>query len=459
MSKRNKHSQFIKLRTEYPFFSYDSYEIKQINDQLHIRFCFNLSDKYYFYPKMIFPSKPPISPSGFNIIKNLVFHIGMIEVISYWKAACSPKLLIKTHSLSREQINWWKKLYFNGLGEFFYLNAIHTDESSFMQIEANEGSELKTFNTKLEDNILVPVGGGKDSVVSLEFLKQSGKKIIPYQVNQNPSRNKSIENAGFVLEESIEVKRNIHPKLLELNEKGFLNGHTPFSALLAFSSLLAAFLNNSKHIALSNESSASESTVPDTKINHQYSKSVEFETDFREYVAEFISPDFNYFSFLRPLNELQIAKLFSKFEHHFKDFRSCNVGSKNNSWCGRCPKCLFTYIILSPFLEEENLQQIFGKNLLEDESLKSTLDELSGQAAVKPFECVGTIDDVNIALQLKLKKHAHQKLPALLDYYKNKMANPTIPAEKIKQHLTNLEAKHFVPDELLKLIKARLKDE
>ena len=183
--------------------------------------------------------------------------------------------------------------------------------------------------------------------------------------------------------------------MLKMNAEGYLNGHTPFSALLAFYSLLVAFASGSSFIALSNESSANEPTVPDTEINHQYSKSLAFENDFRRYVKSYINPDIQYFSFLRPLNELQIAMLFSKLDEDFRTaFKSCNVGSKTDSWCGKCPKCLFTWLAMSPFINRKNLTSVFGKDLLKDVALKPILDELDGETEVKPFECVGTVGEV-----------------------------------------------------------------
>src|SRR5699024_1564771 len=120
--------------------------------------------------------------------------------------------------------------------------------------------------------------------------------------------------------------------LLELNSKGFLNGHTPFSAMVAFLSYLTAYLLGKKYIALSNEDSANESNVKNEKINHQYSKTLEFENDFREYQERYLKAEVDYFSMLRPISELQIAYLFSKLEKYHKVFKSCNVGSKKEPW-------------------------------------------------------------------------------------------------------------------------------
>jgi len=216
----------------------------------------------------------------------------------------------------------------------------------------------------------------------------------------------------------VEVHRTIDPVLLELNSKGFLNGHTPFSALLGFISVLSAVMTGKKYIALSNESSANESTVRGTEVNHQYSKSMEFEEDFRHYVKTFITPDIEYFSFLRPLNELQIASLFAGFPKYFDVFKSCNVGSKTDMWCGKCAKCLFTYLILSPFIPGDKLDSIFGKNLFQDEDLWPLLEELAGIAVTKPFDCIGTVDEVNAALQMTLNAFPDADLPVLLKLYK-----------------------------------------
>jgi hypothetical protein len=259
--------------------------------------------------------------------------------------------------------------------------------------------------------------------------------------------------AGFPESEILTINRSIHPQLIELNKQGFLNGHTPFSALLAFSSLLAGRLANSGIIALSNESSANEATVPGTTINHQYSKSLSFEKDFREYVANFISDDFDYFSFLRPIGELQIAKIFSKSPEYFPVFRSCNAGSKTNVWCGSCAKCLFTFIILAPFVGIGKTTQIFGKNLLDDILLKPLVDELSGKTTAKPFECVGTVEEVNLALVEIVKNLGNTQLPALLKYFVTLPEFEVYKKFDILNLLNEFDKQHFLSADFEKLIR------
>lgn len=459
MRQANNNQKFIDLRKQHPSFVFESYNVTYLGDALKVVFEFSIDDKIKFQPELIFSIRNNNLPQKLSDIdiRNFVFHIGMIELISYWKATCSPQILIKPHLLEKEQITWWKKLYFNGLGEFFYLNGISTDIHSFVEIKSLSDSKLAVQRFNLPDKVLIPIGGGKDSIVSVELLKKGKREVTPLVLNMNAARERSIRSAGFALKNAIVVSRTIDPKLLELNNLGYLNGHTPFSSVLAFTSILVAVMNGYKHIALSNESSANESTVVDTQVNHQYSKSYEFETDFRNYISSYISPDLNYFSFLRPLNELQIAKLFSKYKSYFQIFRSCNVGSKTDEWCGKCPKCLFTYIILSPFISEEELMQIFSAPLLDDEALIPIFDELIGNAPEKPFECVGTLDDVNGALAMILKNHHSLKLPALLEYYlKTDQAQlyKTVDTDLL---LNNLNTFHHLDANFLSLLKSELK--
>ena len=363
-------------------------------------FDFSLDNRYHFRPMLEIPARPFFDWDELPEaqLQSLAFQIGMTELVSYWKIACPKRVVVKPFSLTESQIAFWKKLYYNGLGEFLYLNGITVSETELMQIESVGSQPFAKTGLPLEERTLVPVGGGKDSVVTLECLRRE-MPVIPLIVNPRGATLNCVKTAGYGENDFIVINRTLDPTMLKLNAEGYLNGHTPFSALLAFISVLAAFGSKSKYIALSNENSANESTVPGTHINHQYSKSIEFERDFRNYVAVNLNDNVQYFSFLRPLSELQIAKLFAQCEAYHPVFRSCNVGSKTDSWCGHCPKCLFTWIILSPFLSRDKLTAIFGKDLMTDESLLPIFEELNGTAMVKPFECVGTVEEVRACIE------------------------------------------------------------
>ncbi len=416
----NKNSVYKKLRRKYPVFTYEDFSYHVRDNNLHLNYYFNLYNKYEFQPKYVIPLKNwSVKGLPGDLLRNLVFHIGMVELVSYWKATCSPTVDIKPFKLSVEEKNWWKRLYFLGLGEFFHLNGIDANEDDFMTFADDYFRPPVPGNIRIDNNdgIIIPVGGGKDSLVSLAILQQDEHEKIGFAINPGQATLASIKLAG--LEENFfQVERSIDPRLLDLNSKGFLNGHTPFSSLVAFVSALAAAITRHRFIALSNESSANEATIPGTNINHQYSKSIQFEKDFRWYLRGSVSPDINYFSLLRPLNELQIAAVFAANPAYHLIFRSCNVGSKTNTWCCNCPKCLFTYIMLAPFLDSQHLVKIFGENLLEKESLRPLLEQLCGLAPEKPFECVGTMDEVNSALAYVAQTKKTYELPGLVQYHK-----------------------------------------
>lgn len=442
MSNQTKYNTF---RQTNPEFVYESYQYDVQPDGLHIVFLFRVGNDIEFAPTAFIPSRPFLHfDQPAEVLDTLVFNMGMIELISYWKCLCPPTVVVRCGKLSEAQIPFWKKIYFNGLGEFFYINGIEATIDDFLTIRCESDKPMSAPLPQVtagNGNTLCPIGGGKDSVVTLELLSSmSAQRPIPLIMNPRGATVGCIEAAGYTMDDVLEIRRTIHPRLLELNREGALNGHTPFSAMLAFYTLLAAQLSGSHNIALSNESSANESTVVGTNVNHQYSKSLEFENDFRQYVASFISPNYNYYSFLRPLSELQIAMLFSRNEKYFDVFRSCNVGSKQDIWCASCPKCLFAYIILSPFIAPERLNAIFGKAMLDDASLRQYFDELTGVAETKPFECVGTISEVHSALAMTIARwYPHNRPCLLVDY------QPHTPTTS----LTTLFVEHNLPTESL----------
>lgn len=420
----DKSLKFKQYREEYKEFHFNSYSVSDDSQAIYIQFEFEIVGLSKFNPNLrILKKNFPFKSIKSEYAKNMVFHMGLVELISYWKATCSPKVVIKCGYLNEDQIKWWKKLYFYGLGELFYTNNIKTNIEDFMTIECL-GEEINY--EPIEESFsgyIVPIGGGKDSCVTLETLNINTDSDYCLIINPKKVTLECARIAGFDTNNIIEVYRVIDKNLLDLNAKGFINGHTPFSTMLAYTSYFIAYLVSKKYVALSNENSANESNVVGEKINHQYSKSFEFECDFEEYSKKYLKAPVKYFSFLRPLNELQIAKIFSRHDKYHKIFKSCNVGSKEKEWkwCSNCAKCLFAYIILSPFLYKEKLVDIFGVDMFEKENLLQIFLELTGNGQTKPFECVGTYEEVNYAISKTIKsiESKGEQLPYLLDYYKN----------------------------------------
>lgn len=413
----NKQNLFLEYREKYQEFIYEKFEIIDNVDTYKIIFYFEIKGLEQFTPYLEI-NKKYFSKMD-NLSNELIFHIGMVELISYWKASCPKKVIIKAGYLDEEQINWFKKLYYNGLGEFFYTNGITTSIDDFLDITCVTSKPEKDAIAYQGNGNLIPIGGGKDSVVSLELLKNEDNAC--FIMNPKEVSLECAKVAGFNNSNTITIKRILDKRLIELNNKGYLNGHTPFSALLAFVTYFMAYQNNKRYITLSNEGSANEATVIGTNINHQYSKTYEFENDFNNYTLKYFNIEITYFSFLRPLSEFQIAMLFSKFEKYHDVFKSCNVGSKEIpwKWCCNCGKCLFVYIILSPFLYKEKLVSIFKEDLFDKKELINIFLELTGNSTTKPFDCVGTIEEVRFALSLIIRnlKEKNETLPYLLDYY------------------------------------------
>lgn len=450
-----KYSEF---REKFKTFIYKGYTIEESESKIDVVYDFSVPGLSDFAPTWSFPKKKNKTFSEDEKFKNMVFSLGMVELVSYWKIACPPTALIKCGYLDEEMISWWKSLYFNGLGEFYYTNGIEENQQDFMEIIVdNDIKKPAVDNIDLSlDGNLIPIGGGKDSALTLDILKEEKDKNFCYIINPRGATIETYKAAGYSEDKVIAVKRTLDKNMLALNKEGYLNGHTPFSAIVAFSATIAAYINGLKYIALSNESSANESTVEGSYVNHQYSKSFQFEKDFHEYEASFIGSGTYYFSLLRPMSEFQIAKHFAACPEYHDIFRSCNVGSKEDIWCGHCPKCLFVWLILSPFLSQKRLTEIFGRNLADDKEMEKYFSQLIGLEKEKPFECVGSRDEINASITLTIRDFATSfnkgaSLPYLFEKYKEQgLYEANLPT--CEQFIDFCDEVNLIPEKFAKML-------
>ncbi|MFA5431621.1 MAG: hypothetical protein WC319_01910 [Candidatus Paceibacterota bacterium] len=440
---------FKELRKNYPEFIYESYvwEIKE--KDFHASFCFKNGEITY-NPSVII--KDIIERNiDKRALDNLVFNLGMIEMFSYWKATCSKKIIIKAGHLDKKQINWFKDLLLNGMGQFFYENKINFTAPDFVEI-VSEGKSAFKMGKVTKNGILIPIGGGKDSAVTLELMKKFKKDVDCFALNNNQNIQEMFKASGY--KNMIVAERKIEDKLLELNRKGYLNGHTPFVAYLSFLTVLVSVLFNKKYIAFSNEDSSNEGNIRwlGYDINHQYSKTYDFEGKFRKYCDDYLVTSLEYFSILRLMYEIQIARIFSYMKNYFPVFLSCNEAQKTHSgtkkktgkWCGACPKCLFVYMILYPFISSDELFSIFNDDLFDKKELLPTLKELIGEKEVKPFECVGTRKEALVALYLAYKKNPER--PVLLKYFEKEILPKHKDWEKMSLEVMDYwNKKNFIP--------------
>lgn len=462
-------------------------------------------------------SENTLNEIGSDTLNKYAFHLGLVEMLSYWKLTASPKIVIEAGHLSKDQTRWWLQLLTRGMGEYFFKNKIDFTAPNFVSIKSNindsqkinqpvlgqvakhlstpgvtdqlephtpisgvtDQPELYTTAPRQDPSqntprILIPLGGGKDSVVTLEIFRQNLANKLTSQHEEEEkievvaSKTQGPDVAVLLINGTIAskdiamvstlptytVRRTLDPQIVELNKQGYLNGHVPISALFAFTSILSARLYGYQFVAISNERSSNEGNVEylGHEINHQYSKTFEFEQSFTDYIKQYFPADTpRYFSYLRPLYELQIAKIFSRFDRYHQVFRSCNVGQKNNSWCGKCSKCLFAFIILYPFLDLSNLTTYFGENLLDKIELVEIARELTGKSEHKPFDCVGTHEESIIAFYLCWQKwqqaQPHTTHQLLQKVYINILSNESDLDERSHKILASWNHENLIPDE------------
>lgn len=392
------------FRQKHPKFTYESFTMDQQDGKLNIQYDFKLEPDISFRPEIVLPLGKEVDVAQMH---NLAFHLGLIESISYWKAACPPELSIEAGSLSLEQISWWHNLFIHGLGEFYYKNDIDFTQAGFLNIINNyqDTREPVIHESSSVSGDLILVGGGKDSGVTLEVLRNAPQRKKALMLNLTRSATENAQITGY--NDPLVVKRTIDPMLLQLNSEGYLNGHTPFSAYLAFLGTFVGVLHDYQNVIVSNERSASEGNVlfHGIEVNHQYSKSFQFERLFRDYVKKYLSKDVQYFSFLRPLFDIQISRLFSQDTELHESYRSCNVNQKADSWCGKCPKCAFVYMSLFPYISDQQAEKIFGNDYFLAPEIGEHVRDLVGVGTHKPFECVGTEEESRLAVALSIKKY------------------------------------------------------
>ncbi len=253
----------------------------------------------------------------------------------------------------------------------------------------------------LRPGLLVPIGGGKDSMVLIEALRHLDPRL--FAVNPHPLVYELAAEAGLEL---VVVRRRLDPGLASLHESGALNGHVPITAIVSLIAVVGAFVHGYDTVAMAVERSASEETmwVDGVPVNHQYSKSREFELLLAEVVRTTVAPELTYGSALRPYSELAIARAFAGLRRYHGTFCSCNSvfrqrAGTDDRWCGHCPKCRFVGLMLAPYLGPDELTTVIGTDMFADPG------QVEGFAALmsdvdKPFECVGERRESAVALRL-----------------------------------------------------------
>jgi len=384
-----------------------SFDTKNSKITFDYRIEFSNRDSLEFTETVILPKVP--KNLNQESIQKILESLQLILGISYYKLYCPPKIVI-SFPLSRDQANFWNVVYKKGLGEFLYRNKLNPKHlAKFPYSKINTVSK----RIKVHDRVLLGIGGGKDSIVAAGLLVNFD--TTPFLVE---TQKKDVISERIIEEigrPSLKIQRILDPKIFEIHD-GAYNGHIPISAIFAFLGILVAAIYEYKYVVVANEHSSNFGNLQyrGEIINHQWSKSIEFEALIQEYTRKFITPDITYFSLIRQFYEIRIAQMFAEQKKYFPLFTSCNKSFKifkerpNSLWCGECPKCAFVFLMLAPFLSKKEIISIFRKNLLADNSLIPLFQDLLGFGKLKPFDCVGTFEESQAALFLASKNFKNE---------------------------------------------------
>jgi UDP-N-acetylmuramoylalanine--D-glutamate ligase len=361
--------------------------------------------------------------------------------VSYYKLFVPPKIILHS-KLSTEQAHFFTTLYRRGLGEFYYRNKLDPKRSPVFP--ASKSARPVSIDRTMRDRALVGIGGGKDSIVSLELLKEQKLPQTAFVVETGrPSSivDQVIKISGLG---RLRIHRTLDSKVLSPIQGSF-NGHVPISSVFAALGTLAAVLFDYRYVIVGNEYSSSIENLRyrGEVINHQWSKSREFEELFQAYTRQFVTRGVTYFSLLRPFYEIRITQLFTRYPKYFPVFSSCNRNFKITTrqdclWCGECPKCVFVFTMLAAFLKKQELLRIFGKNLFTQPELLTSFRDILGFGTMKPFDCVGTFEEAQAALYLASKKFKDE---LVFKEYLSRIQNP----KKLVQQTLGLVPSTTVP--------------
>lgn len=371
-----------------------------------------------FSEVLTFPSGSDASVAATPSFLKLLQLTAVVLGVSYFKLRAPYRIVVPFPLTVREHA-FALDIYENGLGEFYARNNL----KRFGEIEIDDPEDHGPAPSApaLRDRALLPIGGGKDSLVSVQLFEAADLDFTPFAVNPKGPIIGSVDKIG---RSPLYVGRKLDPEMIRLGkEPGYYNGHVPSTAINSMIAALTALLFSYNRIVLSNERSASEGNMEfdGREANHQHSKSIDFENLIAKVLEHATGGSLSYFSLLRPYSEARIASIFSRVSRFDHVFSSCNenfklAGHDGPLWCGKCPKCHFVFLTFAPVMDKQRLIGIFGQNLLAQPSHERSFRELTGLAGQKPWECVGEIEEAAACLWAltKLPEWANEPIVSML---------------------------------------------
>lgn len=375
-------------------------------------------ETFQFEEALEFPISIPNSYESEALLRALHIALG----ISYYKSFVPP-IITHPYAITEVEADFWNTVYVHGLGEFLYKNNLKPEQlAKFFQQDGNKIE--KGSIAELHPEAFLGLGGGKDSIVAGELLKECGITFDSFVLASGEQLGQTLQVADVMQTNLFSVKRYIDKKIIEVNNKlGAFNGHVPISVIFALVGAMLAVGKNKKYVVVANESSSSipQATLGNLQINHQWSKSITFERLFQDYLHAYIHCDLYYFSVVRPLTSVAIAKIFSSLADYFDVFTSDNslfkidqAQREHPRWSKDSSKTLSSYILLSPWLDKNQLRDVFGYDYLHDLTMKKRVIDLLGSGN-PVLDCVGTPEELKASLAVAARNEAFSNSELLKD--------------------------------------------
>jgi 7-cyano-7-deazaguanine synthase in queuosine biosynthesis len=366
--------------------------------------------------RVLAPDGSPLTPDPDDpAVAGALDLLALATSVSYLKATLPERVEVVGRPAGAAATTMLRALLTDGLAELALRNGLGRLDGRIEVIGSTDGAvPVSPSPSAARPGTLVTVGGGKDSALTLAIAARHDPEVLAVAVNARPPMERTAAWAGVGL---VRVERRLDRQLLELNARGAINGHVPITAIVTAAAVLTAAILGRGTVLVSNERSADAATrtIDGWAVNHQYSKTAVFQRLLDEALVE-AGTRTRVVSFLRPLSELAIARGVAKQTGLVASVTSCNAAyamdGPGDGWCGRCDKCRFVQLALAPFSERDRLTSDLGFDALGDPA------QIDGFAAMldadtKPFECVGTVEEVRLALDLLAADPGWRDAPAV----------------------------------------------
>ena len=204
-----------------------------------------------FTERLAFPPLPDPAAAQTPGFRKLLDLAALVLGVSYFKLKAPFRIDAPDLPLGEAERAFVLDVYENGLGEFYARN----DLKRFGRLILTAPVDTAVLPPlALPDRALLPIGGGKDSLVSVALLEAAGVDYSPFAVNPKGPILSSVATIGLP---PVYVTRTLDAEMLRLGQQpGYFNGHVPSTAINSMLAALCACLYGYDRIVLSNERSA-----------------------------------------------------------------------------------------------------------------------------------------------------------------------------------------------------------